>query len=144
MTTPHLILLLGILGMVLSIAGGLSILVHRASRNARLHIDKTAPVPEGDGLVQWNEAATLTLLSHKSLGRLGRIFSETFLPRTEMKDVLPIIDPVDGTAFQEGEPIIRCACGTNYHQHSWQWLVEKMNAKCVNCKRPAITQKVPC
>jgi hypothetical protein len=46
-----------------------------------------------------------------------------------------IADPVDGTYIQPGEPIVRCACGTTYHLQSWQYLGEKLEGKCVNCKR---------
>jgi hypothetical protein len=46
-----------------------------------------------------------------------------------------LADPIDGTAFQLGETIARCACGTSYHLHSWQWIGDKNAGKCVNCKR---------
>lgn len=46
-----------------------------------------------------------------------------------------LADPVDGTLFQAGEDVVRCACGTSYHTHSWQWLAEKNDAKCLSCKR---------
>ena len=46
-----------------------------------------------------------------------------------------LADPVDGTTFQKGEPIIRCACGAAYHSHSWQWLSQNNGGRCVTCKQ---------
>ena len=46
-----------------------------------------------------------------------------------------LADPIDGTIFQPGESVIRCACGAAYHAHSWQWLAVNNGGKCVSCKQ---------
>lgn len=46
-----------------------------------------------------------------------------------------LADPVDGTTFQKGEPVIRCSCGAAYHSHSWQWLSQNNGGRCVTCKQ---------
>lgn len=46
-----------------------------------------------------------------------------------------VADPIDGTIFQPGEAVIRCACGAAYHAHSWQWLAANNGGKCVSCKQ---------
>jgi hypothetical protein len=48
-----------------------------------------------------------------------------------------LADPVDGTQFKTGEKILRCACGTGYHTHSWQWIGENNGGRCVTCKQVA-------
>ena len=144
MTTQHFILLSAIMAMAVCIFAGLAMLVRNGLMTARLqrHSLTHAPADDeaDDGLIRWNEADALTLFGQKTLSHINRIVSGKIFSRPSGDEILPMIDPVDGTAFEEGEPIVRCACGTNYHQHSWQWLSEKMNAKCVNCKRPTVSQ----
>lgn len=142
MTTQHLILLLVITGMAVCIFTGLAVQVRSAFKTARQQ-QEPANISTVDGFIRWNEADALTLLGQKTLTHIQRIVSGKIFSRQTTDEILPLIDPVDGTAFEEGEPIVRCACGTNYHQHSWQWLSEKMNARCVNCKRPTTAHPVP-
>lgn len=145
MTTQHLILLSTIMAIAAGIFAGLALLVRNGFITAQLQRHKLAhaSIDHGadDGSIRWNEADALTLFGQKTLTHIHRIVSGRIFSRRNTDEILPLIDPVDGTAFEEGEPIIRCACGTNYHQHSWQWLSEKMNAKCVNCKRPTVSQQ---
>ncbi|PYP93571.1 MAG: hypothetical protein DMG65_00355 [Candidatus Angelobacter sp. Gp1-AA117] len=140
MAPQHLIFLFVIMVMAVSIFTGLTVLVRSAFKTAQLR-HEPAKISTVDGFIRWNEADAVTLFGQKTLSHINRIVSGKIFSRRAMDEVLPLIDPVDGTAFEEGEPIIRCACGTNYHQHSWQWLSEKMNAKCVNCKRPTASQE---
>lgn len=83
----------------------------------------------------------MTLLAQKTMSRVSKVITGlTVKPLPQ--NALPMMDPVDGTAFQEGESIAHCVCGTNYHMHSWQWLMEKAGGRCVNCKRLIAPQKV--
>src|SRR5690348_12809592 len=134
MTTQHFILLAAIMAMVVCIFAGLAVLVRNAFKTAQQQ--EPANISAVDGFIRWNEADALTLFGQKTLTHIYRIVSGKIFSDRTTDEILPLIDPVDGTSFEEGEPIVRCACGTNYHQHSWQWLSEKMNARCVNCKRP--------
>jgi len=139
MTTQHFILLFAIMGMVVCIFTGLARLVRNAFKTSQPQ--EPANISAVDGFIRWNEADALTLFGQKTLTHIHRIVSGKIFSRPTTDEILTLIDPVDGTAFEEGEPIVRCACGTNYHQHSWQWLSEKMNARCVNCKRPTVSQQ---
>lgn len=139
MTTQHFILLSAIMAMAAGIFTGLAVLVRSAFKTAQQQ--EPANISTMDGFIRWNEADALTLFGQKTLTHIHRIVSGKIFSRRTTDEILPLIDPVDGTAFEEGEPIVRCACGTNYHQHSWQWLSEKMNARCVNCKRPTVSQQ---
>ena len=139
MTTQHFILLSAIMAMVVCIFTGLVVLVRNAFKPFQQQ--EPANISAVDGFIRWNEADALTLFGQKTLTHIHRIVSGKIFSRRITDEILPLIDPVDGTAFEEGEPIVRCACGTNYHQHSWQWLSEKMNARCVNCKRPTVSQQ---
>lgn len=141
MTTQHFIFLFAIMATVVCILAGLAMLVRNGFITAQLQRHKLTHAPADDGFIRWNEADALTLFGQKTLTHIHRIASGKIFSRRTADEILPLIDPVDGTAFEEGEPIVRCACGTNYHQHSWQWLSEKMNAKCVNCKRPTVSQQ---
>ncbi len=64
---------------------------------------------------------------------------QPMIQKTPIHDSLPrqssIADPIDGTYIEPGEPIVRCECGTTYHLQSWQYLGEKLEGRCVNCKR---------
>ena len=140
MTTQHFILLFAIMAMVVCIFTGLAVLVRNAFKTAQQQ-QEPENISTVDGFIQWNEADALTLFGQKTLTHIHRIVSGKIFSRRPTDEILPLIDPVDGTAFEEDEPIVRCACGTNYHQHSWQWLSEKMNARCVNCKRPTASQE---
>ena len=139
MTTQHFILLSAIMAMAACICAGLAVLVRNAFKTAQQQ--EPAGISTVDGFIRWNEADALTLFGQKTLTHIHRIVSGKIFSRRTTDEILPLIDPVDGTAFEEGEAIVRCACGTNYHQHSWQWLSEKINARCVNCKRPTVSQQ---
>jgi hypothetical protein len=142
MKTQHLTLLIIITSAVMCIITGLFVLLWHAFEAAKVRSNAISPELAGNNLLQWNEAASLTLLKQKTLSRISQIFSGGFSSEAGRNDVLPIIDPVDGTPFEKGDGIIRCACGTNYHQHSWQWLEEKVDGRCVNCKRIAVQQAI--
>jgi hypothetical protein len=142
MKTQNLIFVFATMGIVACILSGLIVLFWRALQAAaKIHPRKIPSVTAGNDVIQWSETGALHLLKQNALGRIGQALSG-FSSRAVPVNVLSITDPVDGTTFQEGETIIRCACGTNYHQHSWQWLMEKAGGKCVNCKRPAAQQRV--
>jgi hypothetical protein len=96
-----------------------------------------------DGLIYWNESIKLARsrvsIAKQMLKRLARGLQFKVQAAGPMVISGPMIaDPVDGTGFQEGEAIVRCACGTSYHQYSWQWLGEKNEGRCVNCRRPGL------
>ncbi len=124
----------------LCVAAGVLVLLWRGHQAATLRSGRQlSTATEMDGLITWNETTTLGATGQKTLEAVKRAFTAKLLSITGGKVRLPtsdisIIDPVDGTAFQEGETIVRCRCGTNYHQHSWQWIGEKNGARCVNCK----------
>lgn len=140
MKTQNLILVLAIMGTVTCISSGLIVLFWRALQTAKSHTHKI-PVTAGSGVIQWNETGILNPARQNAFSRISQALS-AFSVKAGPVNVLSITDPVDGTTFQDGEIIVRCACGTNYHQHSWQWLMEKAGGKCVNCKRPAARQEM--
>lgn len=74
------------------------------------------------------------------LRRLGR--KTNLQSRLPMAPQLLIADPIDGTYFEQGEPVVRCSCGTTYHVQSWQWIGEKLGGKCVTCKSVGSTSNL--
>ena len=138
MNSSHLFLLLLITGALVCAIAGVSFLLWRGYQAAqRNHADRP---------IQWKEATSLLreqsgILKQRALQLLSTMFGGKFWPKASSLAVSDhvIADPVDGTAFHEGETIIQCACGTNYHQQSWQWIIAKNSGQCVNCKRPGQT-----
>ena len=133
MKTQNLILVFSMMGAIVCILSGVIVLFWRALQMAKGQAHKV-PVAAGNDVIQWNETDTLNLARQNAFSKISQVLS-TFSVKTRPANVLSISDPVDGTTFQDGNIIVRCACGTNYHQHSWQWLLEKAGRKCVNCKR---------
>ena len=140
MNSSHLFLLLMITSALVCAIAGVSFLLWRGYQAA--HNNAGHPI-------QWNEASHLLreqsgILKQKALQLLSTAFAGKLWPKASASGSLAIsdhviADPVDGTAFQEGETIIQCTCGTNYHQQSWQWIIAKNSGHCVNCKRPGLT-----
>ena len=141
MNSSHVFLLLMITGALVCAIAGVSFLLWRGYQAAQRN--------NADRPIQWKEATHLLreqsgILKQKALQLLAMAFAGKFWPKASASGSLAIsdhviADPVDGTAFQEGETIIQCACGTNYHQQSWQWIIAKNAGQCVNCKRPGLT-----
>ena len=139
----HLVFLLVITGALVCAIAGVSFLLWRGYRPAGLN--------HADGSIRWSEAtdllrqrsASLKLKVLQLLGA-GKLWSKVRIASSPPVSDYVIADPVDGTAFQEGETIIQCACGTNYHQHSWEWLGEKNHGKCVSCKRSDLISTYMC
>ena len=132
----RLLALLVIATAVVGILAGLSILIWEAARAARIRDANAEPI------IRWRQ-----------LSGPGASFKDRLrivdTPGTGITRFLPlfraaIADPVDGTAFEQGETVVHCACGTNYHQHSWQWIGEKNQGKCVSCKRPGLVSSYVC
>ncbi len=45
-------------------------------------------------------------------------------------------DPLDGTVLEEGERAVVClSCNTGYHQTSWDFLAQRNNGACANCRK---------
>ena len=45
-------------------------------------------------------------------------------------------DPLDGTVLVEGERAVVClSCNTGYHQTSWDFLAQRNNGACANCRK---------
>jgi hypothetical protein len=138
-----LVLLLITISSALCIVAGVFTLLWRGHQAAVLRAcGHTSLTATADRLIKWNESTTATT-GQKTLEAVRRAFTSKLSSITGANDRLPlsftpVVDPVDGTAFQQGETIVRCRCGTNYHQHSWQWIGENNHAKCVNCKRPGL------
>ena len=132
----RLFALLVIAAAVVGILAGLSVLIWKAARAARIRNANAEPT------IRWRQ------LSEPGASFKGRLrIVDT--PGTGITRFLPlfraaIADPVDGTAFEQGETVVHCACGTNYHQHSWQWIGEKNQGKCVSCKRPGLVSSYVC
>jgi len=134
MEAGHLVFLLVITGALVCALAGVSLVLWRGYRPAGLN--------HADGSILWSEAtnllrqrsASLKLKVLQLLGA-GKLWSKVRIATSPPVSDYVIADPVDGTAFQEGETIIQCACGTNYHQQSWEWIVAKNAGNCVNCKR---------
>ncbi|HZU33121.1 MAG TPA: hypothetical protein VFB79_18540 [Candidatus Angelobacter sp.] len=140
MKTQNLILVFVTMGSAVCILSGLVVLFRRALHAAKTQMHKISTGGNNDA-IQWNETGAVSSAKQNALSRISQALSTLSVKAVPMK-VLSITDPVDGTTFQDGETIIRCACGTNYHQHSWQWLMEKASGKCVNCKRLVAQQEM--
>jgi hypothetical protein len=140
MKTDHIVFLILAITAAISSLTGIVILFWHAFQAAKKPFTRTTPAVDSTG-IQWTEAGALTLVQ-KTMGRVNRVLAD-FAVKTLPQNVLPMMtDPVDGTAFQVGDDVARCACGTNYHMHSWQWLMEKAEGRCVNCKHVAVPQRV--
>jgi hypothetical protein len=74
---------------------------------------------------------------HQAAGGISRL-----VQADTRADFLQISDPVDGTGFEPGETIMRCACNTCYHLHTWNWLGDKNSGKCVNCDRAGMVSVI--
>lgn len=142
MDSPHAVLLLLILGAIFSICAGLLVLVRRGAEAAGPRNIGKVPAAE-TGLIIWHDGwkngdpfTWMQLLGAGWWMRIRTAFSN-FLERRRSGVLMrpALADPVDGTAFEQDEPVVRCLCGTIYHQQSWQWLSEKMDGKCVTCKK---------
>ena len=144
MELSHLLALLMIAVAVIGILAGLSILVRRGAQAAR--VCSTKEHEENiETMIQWNQLADLSKpLQVLDMGLVGNSGSRSGMARFVPVFSSMIADPVDGTAFQQGETVIRCACGTNYHQHSWEWVGEKNHGKCVSCKRSGLISTYMC
>jgi hypothetical protein len=135
----HLLLLLIDIAAMLCVLSGLLAVLWRGFQVARVGRDGS----KSDGLIRWNEAINPMQSSASLVRRKMRLFARILqfkvkAGRAAMLSESIIADPVDGTVFQPGEILVRCACGTSYHQHSWQWLGQKNQGKCVNCKRAGL------
>lgn len=139
MKTEHIILFIFMMAAALTSLAGIMVLFWNAFQAAKRQIPRIAPACD-DNAIRWTEGGALNLLARKTLGRVNQVFAGLNI-RTLPQNALPTMDPVDGTAFQEGDSIARCVCGTNYHLHSWQWLMEQADGRCVNCKRLAVSQR---
>ncbi len=139
MRTEHSILLIFTMAAAVSSLVGVAVLFWNAFQAAKRQCQQAMPEAD-DKVIRWAEGGALNL-AQKTLGRMSRVLA-VLTAKSSEHNVLSLMDPVDGTAFQEGESITRCACGTNYHTHSWQWLMEKAEGRCVNCKRVIMPQRV--
>ena len=140
MQTEHSVLLFLTMAAAISALIGVVVLFWNAFQAAKRQ-RKCASPAIGNNVIQWTEGGALTLLTQKTMGRVNQVLT-SLGAKTLPQSVLPMMDPVDGTSFQKGESIARCACGTNYHIHSWEWLMEKAEGRCVNCKSLSAPQRV--
>lgn len=141
MKTQHIILFLLMMAAAIACLSGVVALFCNAFQAAKRQFQR-ASLASDDNVIQWTEGGALTLLAQKTMGKVSQIITGLTV-KVSAHNILPMVDPVDGTAFEEGEDIARCACGTNYHMHSWQWLMEKAEGRCVNCKRLTLPQRMP-
>jgi hypothetical protein len=140
------LLLLSLLG-ILRISWGLARLLKQGATTARLRNSSSSSVilSAASELIKWQETRGLAAYSRffqwKPLQELCSLVLRNRPLIRRYPDSLAVskperlADPVDGTPFQRGETIARCACGTSYHLDSWQWLSTKNAGRCVNCKR---------
>ncbi|HEV2962457.1 MAG TPA: hypothetical protein VG649_11570 [Candidatus Angelobacter sp.] len=152
MGSSHLLALLMIAVAVLSILAGLLVLVRQGVQAARVRGPKENE-ENAEAMIQWNQLADLPKpglsLREKTQQVLDMAFAGSATSRNGVARFVPVFnsmiaDPVDGTAFQKGETVIHCACGTNYHQHSWEWIGEKNQGRCVSCKRSGMISTYMC
>ncbi len=135
----RLLTLLAIAVAIVGILTGLSVVVRQAARMARIGDANAGPI------IQWRQLAGVSEPYAPVTDRLRVIdVAGTGITRFVPLSRSAVADPVDGTAFEEGEIVVHCACGTNYHQHSWQWVGEKNQGKCVSCKRPGLVTSWAC
>jgi hypothetical protein len=139
MKIQHIALFTVTMAAVLACLAGVILLFWNAFQAAKRGVPQTTPEFAGDA-IRWTEGGALNFLAKKTLGRVNQVIAG-FRVKALPQNALPTMDPVDGTAFQEGDSIARCVCGTNYHLHSWQWLMEQADGRCVNCKRLAAVQQ---
>ncbi len=134
----RLLALLAIAVAVIGILAGLSLVVQQAAHAARIDAD-TGPIIQWRQLAGGPEPSTPVNDTLRLVDAAGSGITR-FVPLFRSA----IADPVDGTAFQQGETVVHCACGTKYHQHSWQWIGEKNQGKCVSCKRSGLVSSWVC
>lgn len=138
MDASHKLLLLAMLGIIVWLARAVVRLVHRGMVAAQTGLRWREMEQESD-LAKVEPRPVLSLPSSvtsvvKKILRFARI-QQTSQPENPFALTEQIADPIDGTIFQQGEPVVRCACGAAYHAHSWQWLAANNGGKCVSCKR---------
>jgi hypothetical protein len=144
MESSHLLALLIIAVAVIWILAGLSILIRRGAQAARGRVAKENE-ENVEAMIQWKQLADRSkMLPVLDMAFVGSVGSKSGMARFVPVFNSVIADPVDGTVFQQGETVIRCACGTNYHQHSWEWIGEKNQGKCVSCKRTGLISTYMC
>ena len=140
MEASHILFLALIAAAMFCMGAAVVRVVYRGAQAARLK----AVEPTTSGalrVVQWQEVTALSAV-HRSwretLRKLLRwVWAWLSALRTKVvvrreTHAWRISDPVDGTAFEPGETIVRCPCGARYHLHSWQWIGEKNSGQCVN------------
>jgi hypothetical protein len=138
MDLSHKLLLLAILGIIVWLARAVVRLLHRGMNAAQTGVRWREMEQESDS-ANVEPRPVLFLLSSvasvvKGISRFPWI-QQTSQLKTSLALADQIADPIDGTIFQQGEPVVRCACGAAYHAHSWQWLAANNGGKCVSCKR---------
>jgi hypothetical protein len=152
MDASHKLLLLAILGIIVWLAIAMVRLVHRGMVAAQTglrwrEMDDLQP-ERRDGAP--HRLAPHRLAPHRLLFTLSLSYAAPLLkrilrflwPQETSQAKAPfslteqiLADPIDGTTFQQGEAIVRCACGAAYHAYTWQWLAANNGGKCVSCKR---------
>ena len=140
MEPSHLVVLIIITVAIMGIGAGLSVLVLRGATAARVRGHEQ----NAEAMIQWRQLANIPKQSISpkeitphalDMALVGDVGSRSGITRFAPLFSSVIADPVDGTAFAQGETVVHCACGTNYHQHSWHWIGEKNQGKCVSCKK---------
>jgi hypothetical protein len=155
MTTPHLLLLSMLTGAALCIFWQLLTLLRRGALRARETGLSRESARANDGFntrlagqhfFKWRELSDMARTPWRLRKRckqsvrywISLLHLDSIAPNTEPKQRRAVIDPLDGTAFEPQEAVVRCSCGTVYHEDSWQWIGEKNGAKCVNCKKVGV------
>ena len=106
----RLLALLVIATAIVGIVAGLSVLIWEAASTARIRDANAEPT------IRWRQ------LSEPGASFKGRLrIVDT--PGTGIARFVPlfrsaIADPVDGTAFEQGETVVHCACGTTWKTRS--------------------------
>jgi hypothetical protein len=167
----YLIFLILITAVITAILAGLASLLRNGRETARLRLNNSnssdrpaASMPmrwKEDGATDqraagWNSAVIQAAgflwrhCAHHLSTHLVELsnFLRRLSRRTNLQSSLSVVpqlliaDPIDGTYFQQGEPVVRCCCGTTYHVQSWQWIGEKLGGQCVTCKRMGLTSNL--
>src|SRR5215469_15964388 len=108
MKTQYIILFVLTMAAVVACFAGVVVLYWKAFQAAKKRSPQASPAFD-DNVIRWTEGGALTLLAQKTMGRVSQLITELTV-KALPQNILPMMDPVDGTPFQEGENIARCVC----------------------------------
>ena len=136
MDALHKLLLLAMLGTIVWLVTNVVRLIRQGMAAAQTGVRwrEVDEVPEAEGKRVLSLPFSVTSVVKRCVQIAWNRKTSPRKPSLALTEQI-LADPIDGTILQQGEAIVRCACGAAYHLHSWQWLAANNGGKCVSCKR---------